>query len=179
MFELYFPKSPRDWASILCFLLDQKVSSLLLFVFSLELSQRVREIRKTWTNTNLEVTNILTLTTVAMILTSHASVRSVLSVLVSGDMMWDWDLVIGLWLLTAATAHISCVAGPGSLQIPDVQAAKKHTMAMCVSPENATHTQPWPWWGHVSSHLSRHVTHHTRGSSGLQGNSGKLSWENI
>ena len=109
MFELYFPKSPRDWASILCFLLDQKVSSLLLFVFSLELSQRVREIRKTWTNTNLEVTNILTLTTVAMILTSHASVRS--DVLVSGDMMWDWDLVIGLWLLTAATAqesHLLC-----------------------------------------------------------------------
>ena len=180
MFELYFPKSPRDWVSILCFLMDQKVSSLLLFVFSLKLSQRVREIRKTWTNANLEVTNILTLTTVAMLLTSHASVRSVL---VSGDMMWDWDLVIGWWLLTAATAqesHLLCgwawslsSLTPLALCRSLTSKQPRNTQWQCVRRQKLQLT-PCPGPGEVTCHPTSHVTAQTRGS-GLQHNSGKLS----
>lgn len=109
MFELYFPKSPRDWDSILCFLLDQKVSSLLLLNLSLELSQMERKIMKSWKkiicfHKHSDLSLIL--------LTSVASVRSVLA---SWDMMWDWDLlIIGLWLLCSKQhPGVTCDADVG------------------------------------------------------------------
>ena len=170
MFELYFPKSPRDCVSILCFLLCQKVSSLLLlFVLSLELSHSVRGIRKTWANTKLEFTNILAVVTTGDVTDQPWECEEC-----AGVRRHDVGLRSDNWIMTPDSRSNTLVTqqlgAPSPLLCGYLPPSKEPRSAHSVSHHRLKKMQltPRPGPDEVTcpQAASRHVTAHIRGSSG-------------